>query len=119
MTWSLLSPKTRRGRFIAALLLLHTVSGSVVLAQDSHYWTNQYGTESWLLGGAVVGASADLASTYYNPAALAVIQDRRSLLTAVSLLMSLSRIPSGSNSLAIFNELFIWGGGGLGALRLG
>lgn len=66
----------------------------VATAQDSHYWTNQYGTESWLLGGAVVGASADLASTYYNPAALAVIQDRRSLLTAVSLNWSRTTITA-------------------------
>jgi hypothetical protein len=94
MTWSLLSPRTSRGRSISALLLLQALSGAAILAQDSHYWTNQYGTESWLLGGAVVGASADLASTYYNPAALAVIQDRRSLLTAVSLNWSRTSITA-------------------------
>ena len=26
-------------------------------AQDYHYWTNQYGTQAQLLGGAVVGAA--------------------------------------------------------------
>lgn len=64
------------------LLFLLTTA---IYAQDSHYWTNQYGTKSWLLGGAVVGTSADLASTYYNPASLAMMPDTSSLLTAVSL----------------------------------
>jgi len=40
-------------------------------AQDNHYWTNQYGTKSHLLGGAVVGKVLDLSSTYYNPGWLA------------------------------------------------
>lgn len=53
-------------------------------AQDSHYWTNQYGTESWLLGGAVVGSRADLASTFYNPASLAFYPDTTALQTAIS-----------------------------------
>ena len=36
-------------------------------AQDSHYWDNQYGTRSELLGGLVVGSPTDLSSTFYNP----------------------------------------------------
>lgn len=55
-----------------------------MVAQDSHYWTNQYGTESWLLGGAVVGSRADLASTFYNPASLAFYPDTTALQTAIS-----------------------------------
>ena len=31
-------------------------------AQDSHYWTNQYGTDAQLLGGLVVGSVNDLSS---------------------------------------------------------
>ena len=37
--------------------------------QDSHYWTNQYGTRATLLGGAVIGSVLDLSGTYYNPGA--------------------------------------------------
>ncbi len=44
-------------------------------AQDTHYWTHQYGTRSTLLGGAVIGSVIDLSATYYNPGALALIQD--------------------------------------------
>jgi hypothetical protein len=42
-------------------------------AQDSHYWTNQYGNEARLLGGAVVGSSRDLAAVFYNPGRLALV----------------------------------------------
>ena len=40
-------------------------------AQDGHYWNRNYGSTSTILGGAVIGANADLGSIYYNPAALA------------------------------------------------
>ena len=51
-------------------------------AQDAHYWSQQYGTRAELLGGAVVGSILDLASTYYNPGALALMQDPSVLLSA-------------------------------------
>jgi hypothetical protein len=41
------------------------------LAQDTHYWTQQFGTRSALLGGAVVGGSSDNTAIYYNPGGLA------------------------------------------------
>ena len=44
-------------------------------AQDTHYWTHQYGTRSTLLGGAVIGSVVDVSATYYNPGALALIED--------------------------------------------
>jgi hypothetical protein len=40
------------------------------LAQDTHYWTQQFGTRSALLGGAVVGGSNDNTAIYYNPGGL-------------------------------------------------
>lgn len=69
-------------RSICALVLL--ILAVPMIAQDSHYWTNQYGTESWLLGGAVVGSRTDLASTFYNPASLAFYPDTTALQTAIS-----------------------------------
>lgn len=50
-------------------------------AQDSHYWTNQYGTRAQLLGGLVVGSFLDLSSTYYNPGAIAFVSDPSLILT--------------------------------------
>ena len=40
-------------------------------AQDTHYWSNQYGTRADLLGGVVIGSVKDLSSIYYNPGAVA------------------------------------------------
>lgn len=43
------------------------------LAQDFHYWSQQYGAESTLLGGAMVGGVSDNSAVYYNPGAIAFI----------------------------------------------
>jgi len=53
-----------------SLLLLNT---SITVAQDDHYWSQQYGAESTLLGGAMVGGVNDNSAVYYNPGALAFI----------------------------------------------
>jgi len=51
------------------------------ITQDSHYWTNQYGTDAQLLGGLVVGSANDLSATYYNPGAIALTEDERLVLS--------------------------------------
>jgi hypothetical protein len=48
--------------------------------QDSHYWTNQYGTRATLLGGAVIGSVLDLSGTYYNPGGMSLIKDPETLM---------------------------------------
>jgi len=62
----------------AAVLLL----GVTASAQDAHYWTQYYGTESNLLSGAVIGSVADLGGTFYNPGFLARVQAPTFLLSA-------------------------------------
>jgi hypothetical protein len=60
--------------------LLVTVIAAVIaaaftgipFAQDTHYWTQQYGTQGELLLGTVVGSLIDLSSVYYNPGTLAL-----------------------------------------------
>jgi hypothetical protein len=51
-------------------------------SQDSHYWTQQYGTRSMLLSGSVIGGVEDLGAVYYNPARLSVITGTAFLLSA-------------------------------------
>ena len=63
----------RRRLALAPLLLLSLAR--LASAQDSNYWTYQYGTRANLLGGAVVGSAVDLSAAYYNPGALALIDD--------------------------------------------
>ena len=59
-----------------SLLIIIFFTASFISAQDSHYWTNQYGTEASLLGGLVVGSKHDLSSTFYNPGTLALTTDQ-------------------------------------------
>jgi len=61
------------GLFAGAVLPL---AGPTV-AQDTHYWNDQYGTRAQLLGGLVVGSFLDLSATFYNPGALAVLDEPR------------------------------------------
>lgn len=43
-------------------------------AQDTQYWTNQYGNRARMLGGSVIGSVADISAVYYNPGRLALNQ---------------------------------------------
>jgi hypothetical protein len=61
------------------------VLAPAALAQDAHYWSQQYGTRSELLGGTVVGSPQDLSTTYYNPGGLAFLEDQSFLLSALAL----------------------------------
>jgi hypothetical protein len=59
----------------AVMILLLNLFGNKILveAQDDHYWSQQYGAESTLLGGAMVAGVNDNSAVYYNPGALAFI----------------------------------------------
>jgi hypothetical protein len=62
-------------RRILALVILLTMTAALagrVPAQDTNYWTQQYGTQGELLLGTVVGSIIDLSAVYYNPGALAL-----------------------------------------------
>src|SRR5262245_17817049 len=71
--------RCRAGAITSVLLLF---SCATVRAQDSQYWTQQYGPVAELLGGVVVGSTRDLSATFYNPGALALTKDP-SLLASV------------------------------------
>ncbi|UCF63668.1 MAG: hypothetical protein JSW33_14070 [bacterium] len=66
---------------LLTIVVILSISGTHLSAQDSHYWNLQYGTRSTLLGGAVIGSVSDMAATYYNPAALALFPNPEILLS--------------------------------------
>lgn len=75
---------SRTRRIVAAHLLATWAllgAGASASAQDSQWWTNQYGNRARLLGGAVIGSSRDLSAVYYNPGGLAVVDQPDALLT--------------------------------------
>jgi hypothetical protein len=43
-------------------------------AQDTNYWTSQFGNQARLLGGAVIGSAEDVSAVYYNPGRLALLE---------------------------------------------
>jgi hypothetical protein len=59
-------------KIILAFVLLCGFSPRVN-AQDNHYWAQQYGAVSTLMGGAMAGGVNDNSAVYYNPAAIAFI----------------------------------------------
>ncbi len=68
-------------RWALAGLIGLALMPSAGVAQDSHYWNRQYGNRARLLGGTVIGSSDDLASVFYNPGALALVEDPQFVLT--------------------------------------
>lgn len=66
------------------LFFYFIITQTIVIAQDTHYWTNQFGARSAFLGGAVISGLDDNSAVYYNPANLAFIsQSTVSLTTSV------------------------------------
>ena len=57
-------------RLIAFSILFCTYP---VQSQDHHYWTQQFGSRSALMGGAVIGGVRDTSAGFYNPGALGFI----------------------------------------------
>ena len=63
-------------RELVAVTLLLLVSGiGLGWAQEMNYNTFQVGSRSVLMGGAVVGGVRDTSATYYNPGALAFVEN--------------------------------------------
>ena len=57
------------------LLLTFIFFNLIATGQDRHYWYQQFGGRSSMLGGAVVGDVRDNSSTFYNPAAIGFIEN--------------------------------------------
>jgi hypothetical protein len=69
------------------LLLAALALSPLAAAQDAHYWTYGYGPIGQLTEGTLVGGVSDLSAVFYNPGALALLQEPRFVvgLTSVEL----------------------------------
>ena len=79
-------------KLILPLLLILPAVSAAALAQDSHYWTNPYGTRGQLVGGVVIGSIVDLSSTFYNPGAIVKTQDANLIITTSAFQLTSVRI---------------------------
>lgn len=76
-------------------------------AQDAHYWTYGYGPIGQLTEGALVGGVSDLSAVYYNPAALALIEQPRFVLGLSSIELASVDLPGAAGSgLAFDSKVF-------------
>ena len=60
------------------LLLLHVIN----MHAQNHYWSQQYGAENTVLGGAMTAGANDNSAMYYNPARLGFIQSPKISISA-------------------------------------
>ncbi len=63
------------GPMMISLLMTSGISAFNANAQDTQYWTQQFGSRTALLSGAVVGGSDDNTMVYYNPGALGFLDN--------------------------------------------
>jgi hypothetical protein len=78
----MLTTAMRFPRIAPLVVLSLLVLASWAAGQDSHYWTNQYGSRATLLGGAVIGSVLDLSGTYYNPGGMSLIEKPQTIMAA-------------------------------------
>jgi hypothetical protein len=78
----MLTTSMRFPRIAPLVVLSLLVLASWAAGQDSHYWTNQYGSRATLLGGAVIGSVLDLSGTYYNPGGMSLIEKPQTIMAA-------------------------------------
>ena len=60
-------------RFVFFILLLIPWINQL-FSQDNHYWSQQYGAVSSLMGGAMIAGVRDNSASYYNPGAITFVE---------------------------------------------
>lgn len=80
---------------VAAAVLL---GSSPCGAQDAHYWSYGYGPIGQLTEGTLVGGVSDLSAVYYNPAALALIEEPRFVFGLSSVELARIDVPGAAGS---------------------
>ena len=65
-----------------SLIIIFATAWSVGCSQDAHYWTEQFGNKSMLLGGTANACVEDLGLVFYNPGRLAQIENPAFVISA-------------------------------------
>ncbi|MCX6281237.1 MAG: hypothetical protein NTU51_04685 [Bacteroidetes bacterium] len=58
--------------FLTLFILLYVVLTAI--SQENHYWSQQFGAVSTLMGNAVIAGTRDNSAAFYNPGAIAFIE---------------------------------------------
>ncbi len=81
---------------VCSIVMVLLCAPLLVSAQDTNYWSNQYGPRAMLLSGSVIGSIQDMSGTFYNPGALGYIKDPELLLSANVYQAATIRIENGA-----------------------
>ncbi len=79
------------------IVLLFFISSNII-AQEHHYWTNQFGSRSALMGGAVVGGVRDTSAGFYNPGALGFVKKSSFSVSANGYQMEFVSVDNGAGT---------------------
>jgi len=93
---------TRR-RAARALTLASTLAAGALAAapgsaQDAHYWTYGYGPVGQLTEGTIVGGVQDLSAVFYNPGAVALLEQPRFTVTLTSVELAGLKAPGAAGA---------------------
>jgi hypothetical protein len=86
------------GRAPAIAVALLLAGGAVCGAQDAHHWTYGYGPIGQLTEGTLVGGVSDLSAVYYNPGALALIDEPRFVVGLTSVELATIKVPDAAGA---------------------
>lgn len=86
---------------VAGLAFGMLLCGGHARAQDTHYWSIQYGPVGQLVGGQLIGGVDDLSATFYNPGALALRNESSYLLSTES--VQWESVSTDSPGFAVFD----------------
>ena len=88
----------------AAALLLALAWPAGAVAQDAHYWTYGYGPVGQLTEGTLVGGVEDLSAVYYNPGALALVDEPRFVIGLTSVELATIDVPGAAGEGLDFDQ---------------
>ncbi len=91
---------------IQYLILIFLFNSTYLIAQDAHYWTEQFGNRSMLLSGSVIGSVEDLGTVFYNPSRLASEQTSSFLISAKALQLVTIKVKDGIGKADLSNNRF-------------
>jgi hypothetical protein len=89
----------------SAALLAALVWPAGARAQDAHYWTYGYGPVGQLTEGTLVGGVNDLSAVYYNPGALALLDQPRFVINLTSVELANIDVPDAAGQNLDFEQL--------------
>lgn len=96
---------TNRPPLSAAILAAALAWPPLASAQDAHYWTYGYGPIGQLTEGTLVGGVSDLSAAFYNPAACALMDEPRFVLTLNSIELANIDVPGAAGEGLDFDQL--------------